>query len=162
MIRRTACVFLLGLGLLACDDKPAAGPGGAPSATASVAAPAPSHSAPPPVSAAKRQMPPRPVPIGSSGRIQPSAPPEDQMMAIQYTLGRVSRVNRSAGHMPTLDDIPKPATGADREGRRRRSRQGDEGIAIGRHGEGCTDRVLSNLIAQRAGSSLKAAFERAP
>ncbi|MCC6555137.1 MAG: hypothetical protein IT372_19400 [Polyangiaceae bacterium] len=168
MIRRAACVFLLGLGLIACDDKPAAAPGGAPSAKASAAAPAPSQSAPPPppVTAAKRQMPPRPVPIGSSGPIQPSAPPEDQMMAIQYTLAMVS----PAATDPLVDKayldaiIPKLATAVRTADKGKtppdpvKAAKGNRKIEVDM-GKGCTDRVPSNLIAQRAGSSLKEAYE---
>ncbi len=50
-----------------------------------------SSSRPKPKPTAKpRKMPPRPVPVGSHGPVQPSDPPQLQMMAIQYTLAMLA------------------------------------------------------------------------
>src|SRR5262245_44138606 len=95
-MRLAPCLLLVPFALLACDDdKP--GPRGAASASAaaSVSATAAANvsataTATATASASAPPMPPRPVPIGSSGPIQPSAPPEQQMMAIAYTLAMVT------------------------------------------------------------------------
>jgi hypothetical protein len=111
-------------------------------------------------------MPPRPVPLGSSGPIQPSAPADQQMMAIQYTLAMVS----PQGTDPIVDkayleEILKKLEVAVRTADKGNTpanpvqpAKGNRKIEVNM-GRGCTERVPSNLIAQRANSSLKAAYE---
>lgn len=170
MVRRPAYLSLLGLALalplLGCGDKPAPAPGAAAS-VAATGVPTPSQSAPPPLAAAtKRPMPPRPVPIGSSGPIQPSAPPEQQMMAIQYTLAMVS----PHGTDPLVDKtyieaiLPKLAAAARTADKGKtpadpaKAAKGNRKLEVDL-GKGCSERIPSNLLAQRAGSSLKEAYD---
>ncbi|WP_437760397.1 hypothetical protein [Sorangium sp. So ce1389] len=171
-VRRAAPpVLALGFAVLACDDARAPAPGASPSASAppaaESAAPAPSAAAAPAApSAAKREMPPRPVPIGSSGPIQPSAPPEQQMMAIQYTLAMVSPqstdplvdkayldaiVPKLAAAVRTADKGKTPPNPA-------KATKGNRKIEVDM-GKGCNERTPSNLLAQRAGSSLREAYD---
>jgi hypothetical protein len=111
-------------------------------------------------------MPPRPVPLGSSGPIQPADPVENQMMAIQYTLAMVTpqstdplidkeylelMLKKLEAAVRTADKGKTPANPV-------RGAKGNRKIEVDM-GKGCTDRIPSNLIAQRAGSSLKAAFD---
>lgn len=153
--------------LLACDDKKGAG-GAAPSASAiATAAPTPASAAPPEVKApAKKPMPPRPLPIGSAGPIQPSAPTDQQMMTIQYTLAMVT----PQGTDPIVDKtyleaILKKLETAVRTADKGKTPANPVQVAKGNRkievnmGKGCTERVPSNLIAQRAGSSLKEAYD---
>ncbi|HLM71897.1 MAG TPA: hypothetical protein VK459_04385 [Polyangiaceae bacterium] len=165
-------VLALGLLVLAgCDNKPP-GSGGAPTSTAAATnAPAAPTSAalappPPPPAPVKKPMPPRPVPLGSSGPIQPSAPADQQMMAIQYTLAMVS----PQGTDPIVDkayleEILKKLEVAVRTADKGNTpanpvqpAKGNRKIEVNM-GRGCTERVPSNLVAQRANSSLKAAYE---
>ncbi|HZF53021.1 MAG TPA: hypothetical protein VE093_30420 [Polyangiaceae bacterium] len=171
-MRRVAPPSVLALGLLllaGCDDKPP-GSKGAPTATATAEAPAATSAAlappPPPPAPVKKPMPPRPVPLGSSGPIQPSAPADQQMMAIQYTLAMVSPQSTD----PILDkayleEIMKKLEAAVRTADKGKTppnpvqpAKGNRKIEVNM-GRGCTERVPSNLIAQRANSSLKAAYE---
>lgn len=157
-------------GLVACDDKPAAKP------AASASAPTAATSAPPAVTAtatatatarpAAPPMPPRPVPIGSSGPIQPSAPAEQQMMAIAYTLAMVTprgtdpltvekayldeNLKKVEGAIAGLDKGKTPPNPV-------RADKGNRKLAV-EMGKGCTDRVPA-LLLKRAGTSLKAAHE---
>jgi hypothetical protein len=168
---RSVLPLAFALALAACKEPPGGAPGkGAPSATA--AATSTATAAPPPTATAtamaptKREMPPRPVPIGSSGPIQPSAPPEDQMMAIQYTLAMVT----PQGTDPIIDrayleEIMKKLEAAVRTADKGKTppnpvqpAKGSRKIEVNM-GRGCTDKVPANLIAQRAGSSLKAAYD---
>lgn len=164
--------FLVPLALVACDDgKPAPGAAASASAAASAAA-APSATAVATATAtasaiAAPPMPPRPVPIGSSGPIQPSAPADQQMMAIAYTLAMVTP--RGNDPLTTdkayLDDIVKKLEVAARQADKGKTPANPVKVGKGNRkievdlGKGCTDRVPANLIAQRAGSSLKAAYE---
>ncbi|XXX82170.1 hypothetical protein WMF30_25755 [Sorangium sp. So ce134] len=164
----------LGLAVLACDDPRAPAPGASASASAPSAppdapsaAPAPSAAAPPAATqAAKREMPPRPVPIGSSGPIQPSAPAEQQMMAIQYTLAMVSpQPTDPLVDKPYLEGIlPKLAAAVRTADKGKtppnpvKATKGNRKIEVDM-GKGCTERTPSNLLAQRAGSSLKEAYD---
>lgn len=156
--------------LAGCDDKPP-GPKGAPTATTTAEAPAAPTSAAvapptPPPPPAKRPMPPRPVPLGSSGPIQPSAPADQQMMAIQYTLAMVSPQSTDPiVDKAYLEDIVKKLEVAVRTADKGNTpanpvqpAKGNRKIEVNM-GKGCTERVPSNLIAQRANSSLKAAYE---
>lgn len=158
--------------LAACGDdkKPASGSGAATTATTSsaqapaVTATATASSAAPAQSALP--MPPRPVPLGSSGPIQPSAPADQQMMAITYTLAMV----QPRGNDPLtvdktyLDDTLKKLESAVRTTDKGKTPPNPVKAARGNRkielemGKGCTDRVPSSLI-QRAGSSLKGAYE---
>jgi hypothetical protein len=90
---------LPGLALVACALSTTACDAPASSAGAATGSAAATVSAPEGTSSAladkrpekkKRPMPPRPVPLGSAGPIQPSAPPDQQVMAIQYTLAMVA------------------------------------------------------------------------
>jgi hypothetical protein len=166
-----AFALALGLAALACDDPRAP----APAASASAAAPpgadsaaeAPSAAATPAATAAaKREMPPRPIPIGSSGPIQPSAPPEQQMMAIQYTLAMVSPgptdplVDKAylEGILPKLATAVRTADKGKTPPNPVKAAKGNRKIEVDM-GKGCTERTPSNLLAQRAGSSLKEAYD---
>ncbi|HEX7604302.1 MAG TPA: hypothetical protein VF316_21940 [Polyangiaceae bacterium] len=169
-MRTLTLVILAGLALAGCDDaKPAADAGALTSSAAPSASAAEVPSAAPSVSAAavsKRPMPPRPVPVGSSGPIQPSAPPEQQVMAIQYTIAMLSPgptdplVEKSF-----VDDLVKKLEVAVRTADKGKTppnpvkaEKGDRKIVI-EMGKGCTDRLPANLVAQRANSSLRAAYE---
>jgi hypothetical protein len=165
-----AASSLIALALVGCDDdKPA--PGASASSTIAASAlptqsAAPTASAMPPVVIPPPPMPPRPVPLGSSGPIQPSAPPEQQMMAIAYTLAMVTPRGAdplTADKAYTADIVLKLAVavrGADK-GKTPpdpvKLQKGDRKIEV-QMGKGCTDRVPS-MLAQRAGTTLKAAYE---
>lgn len=154
-----------------CDDPPKAAEATPASATASAtpavtASAAPTAAAKPAATASAAPMPPRPVPIGSSGPIQPSDPAEKQMMAIAYTLAMV----QPRGNDPLtadgdyLAEITKKLETAVRtfdKGKTPpnpiKSTRGNRKLEI-EMGKGCADRVPSQLI-QRAGSSVKAAYE---
>ena len=162
-----AAASLLALALLGCDEKPAPGATASSTVVASAApTAAPTASATTPVVIPPPPMPPRPVPLGSSGPIQPSAPAEQQMMAIAYTLAMVTpRGNDplTADKGYTADLVPKLAVavrGADK-GKTPpdpvKLQKGDRKIEV-QMGKGCTDRVPS-MLAQRAGTTLKAAYE---
>jgi hypothetical protein len=170
---RLLCLLGL-LALAACDDKPAPGAASA-SASATAAAPVTASptataAAPPPATAtatvAAPPMPPRPVPIGSSGPIQPSAPPDQQMMAINYTMAMVSPRGNDALTVDKtyLDDVMKKFEGALRGADKGKTPanpvkpdKGNRKILL-EMGKGCTDRVPA-LMVQRAGTTLKAAHE---
>jgi hypothetical protein len=151
------------LALTACDDKPAPAPVVLPTASETSAAPA---SAPPAVTARPPPMPPRPVPLGSSGPIQPSAPPEQQMMAIAYTLALVTpRGNDPLTVDSTfLDDVTKKLDVAVRgidKGKTPanpvKATKGNRKLEVDM-GHGCVDHVPTQLV-QRAGTTLQAAYE---
>jgi hypothetical protein len=106
------------------------------------------------------------VPIGSSGPIQPSAPPEQQMMAITYTLAMLSPgptdplvdeayvgdlVKKLEVAVKTADKGKTPPNPV-------RASNGNRKIVV-EMGKGCTDRLPANLVEQRSGTTLKAAFE---
>jgi hypothetical protein len=154
-----------------CDDDKAAATKGAAQEAASAAAAASasaaaSATATATASAPPIPMPPRPVPIGSSGPIQPSAPPEQQVMAIQYTLAMVTpRANDPLVDKGYLDDMIKKLEVAVRTADKGKTppnpvtaEKGNRKIKV-EMGKGCTDKVPANLVAQRAGSSLRQAFE---
>jgi len=164
-------LLLVPLALTACDDdKPASVPGAAsasalPSAAPTVSA-APTATATATASAPAIPMPPRPVPIGSSGPIQPSAPPEQQMMAIAYTLALVTprgndpitvdksyldaMIPKIAGIIAGIDKGKTPANPV-------QATKGNRKLEVNM-GRGCTDRTPT-LLTQRANTTLKAAFE---
>ena len=172
-MRTTAALLLFTttLAILGCDDdkKPASGATttAAPTASETAAATATATAAPSPsITAAPIPMPPRPVPLGSSGPIQPSAPADQQMMAITYTLAMV----QPRGNDPLtvdktyLDDVLKKLEGSVRgmdKGKTPanpvKATRGNRKIEI-EMGRGCTDRIPSSII-QRAGSSLKGAYD---
>jgi hypothetical protein len=155
------------LALAACDDKPATPPAGAATETAASAATAsaPASTAPA-VTAKPPPMPPRPVPLGSSGPIQPSAPPEQQMMAIAYTLALVTpRGNDPITVDSTfLDDVTKKLDAAVRgidKGKTPanpvKATKGNRKVEVDM-GHGCVDHVPTQLV-QRAGTTLQAAYD---
>jgi hypothetical protein len=133
-----------------------------PASTAATTAAAVAPSAAP----AARVMPPRPVPLGSSGPIQPSAPAEQQMMAIQYTIAMVSpQPTDPLVDKGYVEDIVKKLEVAARTADKGKTppspvkaTKGNRKLEI-ELGKGCTDKTPANLIAQRSGSSLKAAFD---
>ena len=167
---------LLACGLLvtlaACDDpKPA--PGAATTATATsastqapTAAATATATAPPTATAVATPMPPRPVPLGSSGPIQPTAPADQQMMAIAYTLAMVQPRGNDPLTIdkPYLDDVLKKLETAVRTTDKGKTPPNPVKGARGNRkiemdmGKGCTDLLPASLI-QRAGSSLKAAYD---
>jgi len=164
-----AAASLLALALAGCDDKPA--PGATASSTVAASASptqtaAPTASAMAPVVIPPPPMPPRPVPLGSSGPIQPSAPAEQQMMAIAYTLAMVTPRGAdplTADKAYTDEIVPKLAVavrGADK-GKTPpdpvKLQKGNRKIEV-QMGKGCTDRI-PNMLAQRAGTTLKAAHD---
>jgi len=164
---RIASIVAVGaLALAGCDDpKPAPGPSA--SAVAAVSAPPAPSAAPPaaPVIPAI-PMPPRPVPIGSSGPIQPSAPADQQMMAIAYTLAMVTpRGNdQLTVDKSYTDEIVKKLEVAVRGVDKGKTppdpvklQKGNRKIEV-QMGKGCTDR-LPGMLTQRAGTTLKAAHE---
>ncbi|WP_438020877.1 hypothetical protein WMF18_18220 [Sorangium sp. So ce315] len=165
-------VLALGLAVLACDGPPAPAPGASTAAPASApvaatAAPTASAAATPAApEARKREMPPRPVPLGSSGPIQPSAPPEQQMMAIQYTLAMVSPqptdplVDKAYvdAIMPKLAVAVRTADKGKTPPNPVKATKGNRKIEVDM-GKGCNERTPSNLLAQRAGSSLREAYD---
>jgi hypothetical protein len=161
---------VVALALAACDDdKPAA------TTTASstvVASASPSTSAAPTASAAAPvvipppPMPPRPVPLGSSGPIQPSAPAEQQMMAIAYTLAMVTPRGSDplTADKTYTEDLVKKLAVAVRSADKGKTppdpvklQKGDRKIEV-QMGKGCTDRIPSSLI-KGAGTTLKDAHE---
>ena len=175
MSRPTRLAALLVAGsvvLTGCDDEKAAPGAGAsaapttsaaPTATAIAAVTASATAAP---VAPAIPMPPRPVPLGSSGPIQPSAPPEQQMLAISYTLAMVTPRGNDpyTADKTYTDDIVKKLEVAVRGADKGKTpadpiklQKGNRKIEI-LMGKGCTDRVPS-MLAQRAGSNLKAAYE---
>jgi hypothetical protein len=163
-----AAAATLALSLAACDDaKPA--PGASASATMSAApaipaAPTASATAAPVIPGIP--MPPRPVPLGSSGPIQPSAPPEQQMMAIAYTLAMVTPRGNDplTADKAYTDEVVKKLEVAVRGADKGKTppdpvklQKGNRKIEV-QMGKGCTDRIPS-MLAQRAGTTLKAAYE---
>ena len=115
----------------------------------------------------KIKMPPRPVPLGSSGPVQPNAPEQDQIMAIQYTLAMVAVQN---GDPPIvdkeyLDRIAKKLAVAVRAADKGTTPPNPVKLDRGNRkievlmGKGCLDSIPRNLIHQRAGSSLEEAYK---
>jgi hypothetical protein len=164
----SAVLLLLALALPACDEP--ASEKGAPSAQPTTAA-APTASAAPtaaPTVEAPRKidMPPRPVPIGSSGPIQPSAPPDVQMMAIQYTIAMVTpRGGEPMVDKDYVDRMVKKLEVAVRTADKGKTPpnpvkpdKGNRKLVVNM-GKGCTENTPENLVHQRAGSSLKEAYE---
>jgi len=159
-----ACAALVGLA--ACDEKPT------PGAAASATAPASVETQPPPTASAAEvvipppPMPPRPVPLGSSGPIQPSAPADQQMMAISYTLAMVSpRSTDPLVDKAYLEAIIKKLEVAARAADKGKTpaspvkaTKGNRKIEV-EMGKGCADWVPANLIHQRSGSSLREAYD---
>lgn len=159
------------LALAACDDPKKSATAATASATAApttTQAAEPTATAKPTATAAASgpPLPPRPVPMGSSGPIQPGDPAEKQMMAIAYTLAMV----QPRGNDPlTVDsaylaEVTKKLEGAVRTADKGKTppnpvkaTRGNRKIEVDM-GKGCTDRVPSMMI-QRAGSSIKAAYE---
>ncbi len=156
--------------LAACDDKPAPAPAAPQATEAPGASAAPTASSAPTATATASApaipMPPRPVPIGSSGPIQPSAPPEQQMMAIAYTLAMVTprgndpltvdatyldeTVKKLETAVRGIDKGKTPANAA-------KATKGNRKIEVDM-GHGCSDHVPAQLV-QRASTTLKAAYE---
>jgi hypothetical protein len=178
LVLTVLALTFLAIGAGGCDDKPAPGATGATAATgatgatdatgatAARGAPASSATASATASAPSIPMPPRPVPLGSSGPIQPSSPPEQQMMAIAYTLALVTpRGNDPITVDATyLDDIVKKLDVAVRgidKGKTPASAakptKGNRKIEV-LMGHGCSDHVPAQLM-QRASTTLKAAYE---
>ena len=164
-----AALALLSLFTGGCDNRPpledrvpgAKVASAAPSATASVAVPPPATAT---ASAAKRPMPPRPFPLGSSGPVQPSSPPEQQTMAIAYTIAMISpQPTDPLVDKPWVEDMVKKldvaVRGADKGKTPANPVRADNGNRKLRveMGKGCTDKTPAILLS-RAGSSVKAAY----
>lgn len=88
------------------------------------------------------------------------------MMAIQYTLAMVSPTGTDPlVDKAYLDEIVKKLETAVRTADKGKTPPNPVQLAKGNRkievnmGKGCTDKVPANLIAQRAGSSLKAAYD---
>lgn len=158
-----ACALAASIG---CDEPPGTKAGASASATSAttVAVAAPSATAAPLPKAFP--MPPRPVPLGSSGPVQPSAPPEQQMMAIGYTIAMVSPrpsdPDVDAGYVESitkkLDAAARTADKGKTPPNPVKATKGSRKLEI-ELGKGCNERTPVNLLVQRAGSSLKAAFD---
>ena len=163
------------LALAACDDPKktaeASPTGSATAATAAptvtaTAAPAATATATATAAASGPPLPPRPVPMGSSGPIQPSDPAEKQMMAIAYTLAMVQPRGNDTLTVDSnyLGEVTKKLEGAVRTADKGKTPPNPVKVTRGNRkielemGKGCTDRVPSMMI-QRAGSSIKAAYE---
>lgn len=172
-VGRASLALVLAFGSFGCDDEPpkkggttaAAKPSAVASAPAAVTAAAAASATATPTTT-PRVMPPRPVPLGSSGPIQPSAPPEQQMMAIQYTIAMVSpQPTDPLVDKGYVEDIVKKLEVAARTADKGKTPPNPAKATKGNRklevelGKGCTEKTPANLIAQRAGSSLKAAFE---
>jgi hypothetical protein len=158
----------LAAALAACDDKPSPAPAASASAaeTATAAPPVTTATATATASAPPLPMPPRPVPIGSSGPIQPSAPAEQQMMAINYTLAMVAprTTDPPTVEQAYLDDVIKKLETAVRGVDKGKTGanpvhpdKGNRKIVVDM-GHGCADHVPAQLV-QRASTTLKAAYE---
>jgi hypothetical protein len=155
------------LSLTACDEPRHEAPAAAASSSALVAAAtAVTTTSSTTQAPSKRVMPPRPVPLGSSGPIQPSAPAEQQMMAIQYTLGMLATSPTEPSVNKTyIDELAKKLAVAVRTADKGKTppdpvvvEKGGRKIRV-EMGSGCTDKVPTNLIVGRAGSSLRAAYD---
>ncbi|MBI4704909.1 MAG: hypothetical protein HY744_27710 [Deltaproteobacteria bacterium] len=153
-------------------DEQSAAPAGSASAPAASARAAASASAPASASASAAasasagapKMPPRPLPLGSSGPVRHTDPPEQQMMAITYTfamaaphptdplvdkeaveaiLGKVRKVVR-----------PEPGTTAEQTVQLKGAGRVIEVLME----KGCTARTPKSLLVSRAGVSIDQAF----
>lgn len=155
----TACESKPSLQERYSDKPPSSGTASAPHASAS-AKPKPSASA-----SANRPRVPRPVPIGSAGPIQPNAPQEQQMMAIQYCIAMASPTPAD----PIFDEaavtamIKKlgPAVRSADKGKTPPdpvSLKGKRVIAM-EMAIGCTPKAPANILASRAGIPLKKAYD---
>jgi len=154
----------------ACESKPSLEERYAETTAASSSASAPraSTSAKPQAAAsasANRPKVPRPVPIGSSGPIQPNAPQEQQMMAIQYCIAMASPTPAD----PIFDEaaataIVKKLRPAVRSADRGKtpdvpaSLEGKRVIAL-EMANGCTAKAPANILTARAGVPLRDAYD---
>lgn len=168
LVRYVSPIVVVFSSLVGCDEPP---PPKADPATAKTEAPKASAAAPTAAPSAdmkpKIKMPPRPVPLGSSGPIQPNAPEQDQIMAIQYTLAMVAIQN---GDPPIvdqeyLDRMKKKLADAVRTADKGTTPpnpikfdRGNRKIEV-QMGKGCLDSTPLNLLHQRAGSSLEEAYK---
>lgn len=153
--------------LTACDDpKPAPASSGALTTATASTDPAAEPTASVATQPKRRQMPPRPVPIGSSGPIQPSAPAEEQMQTIQYTMAMVAPgptdplldgpfeeelVRKLEAAVRTADKGKTPPNPIITE-------KGGRKIRV-EMGNGCTDTVPANLVKGRAGLTLEQLYK---
>lgn len=162
--------LLVGLALPACEEEKPAAPA-APSATVAAVTAAPVVTAAPTATASAAPkatgfVAPRPVPLGSSGPIQPTAPPEQQMMAIQYTLAMLAPQNndpltdeaRIADIVKKLEGVVRTADKGKTPPNPVKATRGNRKIEI-EMGKGCTDKTPTNLMVTRASVSLQAAFD---
>ena len=136
----------------------------APPAAATATASAAADPEGPPATTAP--MPPRPIPIGSSGPVKASDPPEKQMMAIAYTLAMVAprsgdpAIIDKAFVEDTLKKLEGAVRGIDKGNTPANPAKAEKGSRklLVEMGKGCTDRTPA-LLVQRAGTTLKAAHE---
>jgi hypothetical protein len=111
-------------------------------------------------------MPPRPFPVGSSGPVKVSDPPDVQMMAIQYTIGMVGVDSVDPDiDKAYLDEVTKKlATAAKALEKGKvaadpvKRDKGDRKLLI-EVGKGCDAKAPAALLAQRAGSNLARAYD---
>jgi hypothetical protein len=168
---RHGALLVAALALAACDDDKPAPVAASASAASTMATPAPSATETTPSATASAKlptipMPPRPVPIGSSGPIQPSAPPEQQMMAIAYTLALVTPQGNDPltvdqGYVDEyLKKLEVAVRGIDKgttPANAAKATKGNRKLEVDM-GHGCSDHVPSQLV-QRASTTLKAAYD---
>jgi hypothetical protein len=153
--------------VVGCDEPPKADPTPVKTAEPQASAKAAPSAAATADAKPKIKMPPRPIPIGSSGPIQPNAPEQDQIMAIQYTLAMVAVQN---GDPPIVDkdyldrmkkklaDAVRTADKGNTPPNPIKFDRGNRKIEV-QMGKGCLDSTPLNLLHQRAGSSLEEAYK---
>jgi len=155
----------------ACEGKPSLQdrytdkPAGSSTTSAASASAKPKASPVASATASARKMPPRPVPLGSSGPIQPNAPQEKQMMAIHYCIALASpqpsdpifdedavkgMIKKLGPAVRSADKGKTPPNPVTLKGKRVIAME----MAIG-----CTARAPANILAARAGIPLKQAYD---
>ena len=178
---RTVSTFTLGSAALAlcalqlisaCESRPslqdryADKPAGSGTASAASASARPKAAASASASAAgPRKMPPRPVPLGSSGPIQPNAPQEQQMMAIHYCIAMASpnpsdpifdedavkaMIKKLEPAVRSADKGKTPPNPVTLKGKR---------VINLEMATGCTAKAPANILAARASIPLKQAYD---
>lgn len=167
LVRFASSVVLLLAAVVGCDEPPKAEPTPVKTAEPQASAKAAPSAAATADAKPKIKMPPRPIPIGSSGPIQPNAPEQDQIMAIQYTLAMVAVQN---GDPPIVDkdyldrmkkklaDAVRTADKGNTPPNPIKFDRGNRKIEV-QMGKGCLDSTPLNLLHQRAGSSLDEAYK---
>lgn len=154
-------LLLLALYAAACDERPsledryASKSAGSTSASASATASA-TATASASASAVARKMPPRPVPYPSHGPVQPSDPPELQMMAIQYTIAMLAP--QPSDPFPDEAAIEALTRKMSIGGVTASADKGNRLLVLDVKG-GCTYDAPARLVRGRGGKSLKDLFD---